>query len=166
MVWDLVPYDFNNDGTNELLIVNNLTYRTTLLYMTAGHVAVLPLDGHNGRVYSDGTGNILSIDDSGDTYGTYGYLEGTIYTWNGTEYTITQQIRRDAGYVEYDDAGNIKEDVSYYGQAYIDDAPVDNVEYDTCMQRYSVDVTNNMTHYNERISSEEIKQVLDLLDEK
>lgn len=159
-VWDIIPYDFTKDTVDELLVVHNTVCRATLLYKTDGKVTVLPFEGHNGRICVDANGNILSIDDQGDTYGTYGYMLASIYAWNGEQYNRTQTANRDSGYVEYDDDGNVIEDKTYYGQAYIDGVAVTQEDFEAFMTLYAEDVTAKMAHVDTRISIEELAAVI------
>lgn len=87
-------------------------------------------------------------------------MSASVYAWNGEQYSITQTLRRDAGYVEYDNDGNVVADSSYYGQAYVDDEAVFTEDFDTLMSQYAVDVTAKMTHIDTRISTDEIAAVI------
>lgn len=118
--------DINGDDTPETIVKINPFDSTKILYRGKFGADILDLSTASawGYVrYIADTKQILYCPFYGHTYGTWGYEEYYLWSWNDSGYKITSSIFRESGayYIDEND-----EEHSEFGQAYIDDKPVDN----------------------------------------
>lgn len=108
---------------------------THLLYENDNGVQVLELETASqwGYVrYIADTNQILFCPMRGHTWGTYGFEQYYLHSWNGSDYEVTSEIFRESGiYYEKDE-----EVYSEYGQAYIDGEEVDNDIFEVKLAEY------------------------------
>lgn len=120
--------DINGDDKPEAVVEINPFEWTYVLYENKDGIQVLELETVSqwGRVsYVADTKQILFTPMFGHTTGTWGLEEHYIYSWNGTDYEVTEEIKRESGYPWEDDDGNVWGD---YSDGFING---EFIEYDT-----------------------------------
>lgn len=118
--------DINGDDIPEAVIEINPFEMTDLLYFNDDGMQVLKLETTSiwGSVrYIPDTKQILFNPMRGHTWGTWGYEEYYLYSWNGSDFEVTSTIFRESGMYYIDEDGT---EHSEFGQAYIDGIEVDN----------------------------------------
>lgn len=126
----VIPKDLNGDGSNEVLLVKNPMWSSTLLYKKDGLVVELYLESNGGGTYYNvDDHSFIHVSERGDSDGTFGYVEATKYVWNGTDYVVDAHLLRKSGSVERDADNNVI--LETYGQAYINDIEVDNETFES-----------------------------------
>lgn len=118
--------DINGDDIPEAVIEINPFEMTEILYFNDDGMQKLELFTTSvwGSVrYIPDTKQILFMPMRGHTWGTWGYEEYYLYSWNGSDFEVTSTIYRESGMYFIDEDGT---EHSELGQAYIDGVAVDN----------------------------------------
>ena len=118
--------DINGDDIPEAVIEINPFEMTEILYFNNDGMQKLELFTISvwGSVrYIPDTKQILFMPMRGHTWGTWGYEEYYLYSWNGSDFEITSTINRESGMYFIDEEGI---EHSELGQGYIDGIAVDN----------------------------------------
>ena len=135
--------DINGDDIPEAVIEINPFEMTEILYFNDDGMQKLELFTTSvwGSVrYIPDTKQILLMPMRGHTWGTWGYEEYYLYSWNGSDFEVTSTINRESGMYFIDEDGI---EHSEFGQGYIDGVAVDNGTFEDKLAEFEKLETEN-----------------------